>query len=183
MWKYLEDKLPPIPPGATLRFAVREPMPPELAEKIELPVATRLIVENSERHEEIKARIEDEPIQPGEKHINMVFRDMFDINFERLIASNGPQQNRPAKNFFLCFIPAGCETYEPDETKRNAIRSRTSEEHDLFVEFLQANGAENIYSMQDIGSHDLVNNGAWECFRNTYKSGAIIVSPCTPQQV
>ena len=56
--------------------------------------------------------------------------------------------HKPAADmFFLCFIPQGCELYEPDSAKRMALRTRTSEEHDCFIEYLEANGAEEIYSM------------------------------------
>lgn len=176
IWGFLENNLPIVPPGAVLRFAIREPIPRRLAEESEPPMAIRRRLEDLEQYEELKAKINDTPVQVGEDSINVVFRDLFDIEFDRLIASNGPQKYPPAKNFFLCFHCANCENYEPNESKRQALRWRASEEHDLWIEFLRANGADMIYSMQAIGSYEITKNGSWDYFVKGINSGAIIVS-------
>ncbi|KAK4691931.1 hypothetical protein P7C71_g5175, partial [Lecanoromycetidae sp. Uapishka_2] len=124
--------------------------------------------------DEIKSQVKANPITPDEPNINVVFRDMFEIEYARLIAPSFPQSNKPAGVFFLCFIPQGCEYYELDPVKRMILRESTSKEHDLFVEFLEANGAEEIYSMQDIGSIEVANNGAWDYFYKNVTSGTII---------
>ena len=169
VWAYLDKSLPSVHPGTTLRFAVRKPLPRSLA-------TARLLTNEPEKYAEIRSKIQKHPIQAEDKNINIVFRDMFNIEFDRLIAQNGPQQHPPTNIIFLCFIPQGCEEYEADPAKRSSLRMSTSEEHDLFVKFLQANGAEEIYSMQSIGSVEIDNNGAWDYFCKNVKSGTIIVS-------
>ena len=172
-WAFLDDNLPKVHPGTTLRFVVRKPL---TSTDVHGLATSRLANKEPEQHAGIMTKIKKAPIQAGEKNINVVFRDMFDIDFGRLVAQNGPQIHPPTNIFFLCFVPQGCETYEPDPAKRSALRRRTSEEHDLFIKFLQANGAEDIYSMQDIGSQELANNAAWGYFYKNVKSGTIVVS-------
>lgn len=173
-WAFLDNNLPNVHPGAVLRFVVRTPLPavPTGA----YPAPARLAQEIPERYAEVMTKIKRYPIQAEEKNINIVFRDMFEIDFHRLVAQNGPQQHNPTNIFFLCFIPQGCEDYEPDSAKRLALHRRTSEEHDLFIRFLQENGAEEIYSMQNIGSQEINSNSAWAYFVKNVKSGTIIVS-------
>lgn len=175
-WAFLDNNLPNVHPGTALRFAVRTPLPPIPADVHRLAIS-RLTRKNPDRYAEITTKIKKYPVHAEDKNINIVFRDMFEIDFDRLGAQNGPQQHPPTNIFFLCFIPQGCEDYEPDSSKRSALRMRTSEEHDLFIKFLQANGAEEIYSMQKIGSQEIDNNGAWDYFFKNVKSGTIIVSP------
>ena len=175
-WAFLDDSLPNVHPGTTLRFAVRRPLPPILANVHELATA-RLANNEPESYAEIMTKIKKNPIQNEDKNINIVFRDMFEIDFGRLVAQNGPQQHSATSIFFLCFIPQGCEDYEPDSAKRLALHKRTSEEHDLFIRFLRANGAEEIYSMQNIGSQEIDDNGVWGYYFKNVKSGTIIVSP------
>lgn len=171
-WAFLDNNLPNVHPGAVLRFVVRTPLPavPTGA----YPAPARLAQEIPERYAEVMTKIKRYPIQAEEKNINIVFRDMFEIDFHRLVAQNGPQQHNPTNIFFLCFIPQGCEDYEPDSAKRLALHRRTSEEHDLFIRFLQENGAEEIYSMQNIGSQEINSNSAWAYFVKNVKSGTII---------
>ena len=174
-WAFLDNSLPDVHPGTILRFVVRKPLPPILAD-VHRPATARLASEEPERFAEITNKIKQYAVQAEDKNINVVFRDMFEIDFGRLVAQNGPQQHPPTNIFFLCFIPQGCENYEPDSAKRSALRMRTSEEHDLFIKFLQANGAEETYSMQSIGSQEINNHGAWDYFYRNVKSGTIIVS-------
>ena len=174
-WSFLDNSLPSVHPGTALRFVLRKPLS-QVLRNIQGLDSTQLIHKDPERYEELATKIKKHPIQAEDKNVNVVFRDMFEIEFDRLVAQNGPQQHPPTNIFFLCFIPQGCENYEPDPAKRSALRMRTSEEHDLFVKFLRANGAEEIYSMQNIGSQEIDNNGAWDYFCKNVKSGTIIVS-------
>ena len=174
-WSFLDNNLPDVHPGTTLRSAVRKPLSPVSVDVRGL-ATTRLEREDPMRYAEVTSKIEKHPIQAEDKHINIMFRDMFEIDFGRLVAQNGPQKHPPTNIFFLCFIPQGCEDYEPDPAKRSALRMRTSEEHDLFIKFLQANGAEEIYSMQNIGSQEIESNGGWDYFLKNVKSGTIVVS-------
>ena len=175
-WAFLDKHLPSVHPGTTLRFAVRKPLPSVPADVHRLATA-RVIQDVPEQYREIMIKIQEPSIQAKDKNINIVFRDMFEIEFDRLVAQNGDQQHLPTNIFFLCFIPQGCEVYEPDSAKRSALRMRTSEEHDLFIKFLQANGVNEIYSMQKIGSQEVDSNEAWDYFCKNVKSGTIIVSP------
>ena len=175
-WAFLDNVLPSVHPGTTLRFVVRRPLLPIIADVRGL-TTSQLVKKDPERYTEITTKVKDCPIQAEDMNINIVFRDMFGIDYDRLVAQNGRQQHPPTNIFFLCFVPQGCESYEPDSAKRSALRMRTSEEHDLFIRFLQVNGAKEIYSMQNIGSQEIENNGAWDFFLKNVKSGTIIVSP------
>ena len=175
-WAFLDNKIVPnVHPGTSLKFILRKPLPPPHPDDLRVATA-RFAKDNPERYIEMADKIKKHPVQAEEKNINIVFRDMFKIDYGRLVAQNGPQTNPPPNIFFLCFVPQGSENYEPDPAKRSALRMRTSEEHDLFIKFLQANGAEEIYSLQNIGSPEIANNGAWDYFLKKVKSGSIIVS-------
>lgn len=173
-WASLDANLQNVPDGVLLRFMVRKPLPIETADGH--PALSHLTSTNLEKFDQIVSQIKANPIANEEPNISVVFRDTFEIEYARLIVQNGPQKNKPANVFFLCFVPQGCEHYEPDPVRRIALRERTSKEHDLFINYLEANGADEIYSMQDIGSSDVVNNGAWDYFHKTIRSGTIIVS-------
>ena len=174
-WAFLDKDLPSVHPGTVLRFAVREPLLSVPADIHRLATAGHTRIE-PEQHAEITTKLQNHRIQAKDKNINIVFRDMFEIDFDRLVAQNGDQPHPLSKIFFLCFIPQGCEAYEPDTAKRSALRVRTSQEHDLFIKFLQANGAEEIYSMQKMDSQEIEREGAWDYFCKKVKSGTIIVS-------
>ena len=175
-WAFLDNKIVPnVHPGTSLKFILRKPLPPPHQDDLRVATA-RFAKDNPERYVEMADKIKKHPVQAEEKNINIVFRDMFEIDYGRLVAQNGPQTHPPPNIFFLCFVPQGSENYEPDPAKRSALRMRTSEEHDLFIKFLQANGAEEIYSLQNIGSPEISNNGAWDYFLKIVKSGSIIVS-------
>ena len=175
-WAFLDKVVVPnVHPGTNLKFILRKPLPPPQLDVLGV-ATTRFAKDNSERYSDIAAKIKKHPVQAEEKNINIVFRDMFEIDYGRLVAQNGPQTHPPPNVFFLCFVPQGSENYEPDSAKRLALRMRTSEEHDLFIKFLQANGAEEIYSLQNIGSPEIANNGAWDYFLKKVKCGSIIVS-------
>ena len=173
-WAFLKHGLPSEADGASLRFIIRHPLPRDLA-RLD-PSVARLVDENAERYREIQQYIRSNPVQQDSKSINLVFRDLFQIEYSRLIAQNEPNKNPASNVFFLSFIPAGCEKYEKDDTKRMTLRHRVSKEHDLFIDFLDANGAEEIYSLQAVDSIEPENDGAWEYFVHNVKSGQIIVS-------
>ena len=180
-WNYLDAQFPEIPAGSLLRFAIRRPLATDT--KNGHPAMKKLASLDSERFLEFE-RIVQATSTTGttqESNISVVFRDLFEIEYERLLPQIPPQnperhKHEPAKVFFLCFIPQGCEIYEPDLGKRRALRARTSSEHDLFIDFLEANGTDEIYSMQDIGCSDAADNGAWDYFSKTVHFGTIIVS-------
>ena len=175
IWEFLNQGLPQVPAGTVLRFAIHKPISPYLGEQIESPVIAQLRLQDDKKYREIQSAIDATPIQPVEKPINVVFREVFSIEFDRLIGSNNTSERPLKKNFFLSFNPANCDQYEPDDTKRQALRWRTSEEHDFFVQFLKTNEADMIYSMQDIGSYEAVSNGSWRHFIENVRSGVVII--------
>ena len=179
VWCFLDDMLSQVPDGAVLRYAFRGLEPVSIGAQLPVLPSHRL-KDDPQRYKEVKKHIVKTPMKKGAQTINVVFRDLFGIDFTRLSAPNGPSKQSSIKDFFLCFYPAGCERYEPDKEKRRALHWRTSQEHDLFVDFLKANGAENVYSVQDIGSSKVINNGAWNCFweglQRSGATGALIVS-------
>ncbi len=177
-WSALETQFQKLPDGALLRFAVRKPLPIDTADGH--PALSQLASSNAGRFEEIVNHVKANPIANDEPNVGVVFRDMFEIEYGHLIAHTAPQKIDPVNVFFLCFIPQGCEHYELNPAKRMALRERVSKEHDLFIEFLEANGAKEIYSMQDIGSIEVANNGAWDYFCKNVRSGTVIVSYIAP---
>ena len=181
VWKFLEKPFLEVPLGTVLRFAIRKRVSMHLEDQIQFPVIARLRQEDADLHDEIKTNINNMPMQPEEKPINVVFREVFGIDFNRLLPTSSIQRQLPSKNFFLCFVPANCEQYELDDGKRQALRRRTFEEHNLFVQFLRENGADAIYSMQDLGSYEPVPSGSWRYFIENIKTGAVIVSFVLPK--
>ena len=173
-WAFLGNTLPEIADGALLRFVIRQPLPQDFA-SLDVSIL-KTADENLQRRSKIHDYIGSNPTQNDSDSISVVFRDLFQIDYSHLIAQNDPQKYPPANVFFLFFIPAGCENYEKDDEKRLALRNRVSREHDLFVDFLEANGAE-VYSLQSEDSIEPANDGAWEYFVHNFKSGQIIVSP------
>lgn len=147
-----------------LRFVVRQPSAPPLTEEEDQHQSTYW-TENLDRYEQIMANAARGTIN---KSINIVFRELYGIEFRRLVGDKKPA-------FFLFFIPAGCESYEKDRTRRQNLRLRTSEEHDLTVEFLHENEAE-VYSLQDIGSWEVNKSGSWKYF------GTLLMPPWKGQR-
>ncbi|KAL6720247.1 hypothetical protein ACLMJK_002168 [Lecanora helva] len=175
IWEPLETKLPQVPPGTILRFAVREPISSYYANQSETAMTRCLRLDYAGTYSEITSKIDNLNIESGDSQISVVFREHFGIDFARLIASSNRQRSPLDANFFLCFIPANIEQYEPDTAKRQALRSHISDEHDVFVQFLRTNGAEAIYSLQDLGSPEAVNIGSWRHFIDNVRSGAVII--------
>lgn len=132
-----------------LRFIVREP----LAADIESQDRSTPWTQDPERYQQLISNMSSPTATQG---INTVFREAYGIDFQRLLTGRNPK-------FFLCFIPAGCEGYEEDSGRRQTIRLKTSEEHDLVAEFLRENGAE-VFSLQDVGSYEASMKGSWDYF-------------------
>ncbi len=104
----------------------------------------------------------------------MVMRDLYNIEYSRYIANNDPSVDIKNDTFFLCFIPVSQEIWDKDPESRLRNRERMSAEHDMLVEFLQANGAKGIYSMQNTGSIEMEKNSAWQYFRQNVMNGCMI---------
>ena len=84
-WGFVDNDLPSVHPGTALRFAIRKPLPPGQADAHALATA-RLVENEPERYAEIATKVKEHPIQTEDKNINIVFRDMFEIDFGRLVA-------------------------------------------------------------------------------------------------
>ena len=162
VWNFLDQNLPEVSSHAWLRFAVCEPLHEDPTRKLASlhPGTTDL-----QLTQDLK----------NNSTINIVFEDMLGIKYDKLLAPNNFGDNTAQNLFFLCFIPQGAEQYEGDMARRSALRKGTSEEHDLFVDFLKANKASEIFSMSDIGSIEVAENGAWNYFLENAKRGTIIV--------
>ena len=155
-WAFLDRDLPATPDGAMLRFVVRQPLSAEFAESKASDLASSWLQNPSPDDERLVANASNATTDYVTKGVSTAFQKLFSIDYNRLVSNKQPV-------FFLVFIPAGCERYEKDPGKRHSLRLRTSEEHDLFVEFLQAHGAE-VYSMQNLGSYEPNTNGSWDYF-------------------
>ena len=109
--------------------------------------------EHLRQYHQIKANEASSSTKQG---INVAFRQLYGIDFDRLLGDSKP-------NFFLFFIPAGCEDYEQNVAQRQALQLRTSKEHDLVADFLHTNGAE-VFSLQNLDSCRVNKNGSWDYF-------------------
>ena len=97
-WVFLDKNFPAVPEGTLLRFIIRQPLSERLAG--EDLIIYRLATQNPDRLVEIRTHVRDNPIQANEKNINVVFRDMFEIEYGRLVAQNG-QQRYPAAGTYI----------------------------------------------------------------------------------
>ena len=140
-WAFLDDRLPYIPPSQIqIRFIMRT-LIRDVGISRPIPDARKPDLEKklSKRGTAVL----------GEPGINTVMRSLYGITYQRLI-----QQSRPSSEsarFFLLF---------PKETK---------DEHDLVVQFLDANQSLEIYSYNE--ERD---DGVWQYFCYTVESGVLI---------
>ena len=150
-WHFLEKSLPSVPDGAVLQFAVFPPSKSSTA-KEDASYLEEWVRENQSRVEQIK----NSAIDGKRNHLNSIFKDIWDVEFKKLMFPNKP-------SFFLCFTPTGRYFQDMDEEDRKDLEYKVLEEHDLFVDFLKSNNAE-IYSMHDYGSTEPVQTGSWVYF-------------------
>ena len=138
-----------------LRFMVRQPLPPAYADTESIDQSIYW-TQNPHQYQQVISNASNAAYDAVTKDINTIFRETYSIDYARLISDKKPI-------FFLCFFPAGHESYEKDPTRRQALRLKISEEHDLMVNFLHENGAE-VFSIQDVGSDEANANGSWDYF-------------------
>ena len=174
VWQFLDRRLPEVPAGAELRFAVRTALSTDYAQQKSTEIV-KFAEEKPNLYEETLRKIQDTSVDRV-KAINAVFRDVYGIEYSRLATNNDPKITTKNDTFFLCFLPVTQELWEKDPNSRRKTRERTTSEHDYFVKFLRANGAKEIYSTQSVGSPDVDRNGAWDYFRHNVKFGCIVVS-------
>ena len=133
-WKFLHDGSPQIPPDAILRFVLQDPIDPNMLQK---PEPT------------LNIQCETVSIRLNESDINSVFRNMYGIEYSRLIEQSDPGKSAKSNNFFTIFTPG------------------TEDEEDLMLAFLEENGAD-IYRYQE--------EGAWDYFSKNVDYGVVLVS-------
>lgn len=137
-WSFLDG----VPGGtsteASLRFVMRTPVPHMLAEE---PDFATLDPQHTFLDEE--------------SGVNVIFRNIFHIEYSRLIPQVAHQPDDIPKSFYLIF---------PQSYK---------DEHDLIVKFLEANDA-TIYSSNT--------PGAWDYFCNYVSVGVVLVCAFSKSQ-
>ena len=142
-WAFLEQHMPAVPPVG-LRCIIRSPI--QLAATDSIHNAVGMI---KERQSGQGITLEGE-----EPAINVVMRNLYGIDYPRLIRQPNQDKCQKGHIFYLIF---------PKERR---------DEQDLILHFLDANGALEVYSYnEDIG------DGAWEYFyRSVFNNGIIIVN-------
>lgn len=162
-WSFLDKDLPKLQGATLLRFIVTKPLPAEWAKD-----HTEILHDGLQKqsYNSISQAVVSNP----DSAITKIFQRVFGIEYERLLSGQDPV-------FFLFFLPSGCEAYELDPEEREKLMLRTSAEHDLVVEFLQANGAE-VYSTQAVDSCDSIADKAWSYFCEYFLSLHILIREC-----
>lgn len=156
-WSFLDDKLPACPPETVLRFVIRQPLPELMKEEPQKPLSGS----TDEPDKRSPGLAEDEPIditavrstvsiRDGEGNINSVFREVYNVEYSRLVAPTTLAKTTEMHSFFLIFPPS------------------KEAERDLLVQFLEHNKANDTF--------DNETSGAWDYFSNHVDAGVIIVS-------
>ena len=172
-WQFLEQRLPNVPDEVTLRFLVREPLPLFQYQKQILST----IDHGNEFEDELEKSYDTMMMAfNAAQPINDTFSTLFNIRYQYLTAANDPGSGSVSGSFFLCFQPIFEALKCFDDDNRSQVLERASMQHDIFVRFLQANKAKEIFSCHAIGSTQMMSNGAWDCFRHSVQSGCIVVS-------
>lgn len=150
-WATIDGFFGEVPDGAVLRFVVRHPLNIDLS-PYNFSGLEKWTAENPEQFKSVASgHLQD----ANKANLNVVFKDLFDIEYSRLVSPRRPV-------FFLCFSPTGGD-YGLDDATKESMKSQIADEHDLVVDFLRENNAE-VYSMHDQGSIEPVANGAWQYF-------------------
>lgn len=160
-WTFLDDQLPICPPEAVLRCVMGKPCPGLIEEEPQKPLSDST---EQEPQNVISGSIGEElqnplpsltyelpvvSVRDGESNTNAVFRNMYNVEFSRLVAPATSAETTEMYNFFLIFPPS-------KETERDAI-----------IDFLQHNKATEILSYET--------KGAWDYFSTRINAGVIIV--------
>jgi len=160
-WTFLDDQLPTCPPEAVLRFVMGNPCPGLMKDESQKPLSDSTEQElrnvlpgsiENELQKPLPALTSELPVvsvRDGESNINAVFRNMYNVEFSRLVAPATLAKTTEMYNFFLIFPPS-------KETERDAI-----------IDFLQHNKATEILSYET--------KGAWNYFSTRINAGVIIV--------
>ena len=157
-WTFLDSKLPTCPPATTLRFLIRRPYPELMDEKLPKPLSDsteeRPSLQEEEEEEECPIDFETirctTSVEEGENNIDAVFRNVYKVEYPRLIASTAPVKNKQTPSFFLIFPPS------------------KADERNLLIQFLQHNKASDIFSHET--------KGAWDYFVTHVIEGVLIVT-------
>ena len=138
-WSFLDGIPGGTSPQACLRFVMRPPVRHMLEDNLEMAASDL-------RH----------PVSDGGSGVNAMFRNMFRVEYHRLIPQAAKQKDGNPKTFFLMFPPSH------------------EDQHDLIVKFLEANEA-TIYSSNT--------PGAWDYFCNFVNAGVVLVCVSSLSQI
>lgn len=119
-WEFLNERQPPIPEGASLRYMLRKPLPLPRPEHLDMPTQSDLV-----------------KIREGESNLSMVLRVVLGIEYDRLIKQTNPKMTGKSNNFFLFFI--GVE-------RERRIITRFLEEHGANIYCWDTEGAWDYFS-------------------------------------
>ena len=146
-WAFLDQHFPEVP-AVGLRCIIRTPMQPSDAEG----TAGR-IEKLSKRQKKWGKQI---TFEAGEPIINTVMRNVYEIDYQRLIRHDTPAppgKKSDGLKIFLLF---------PKERRT---------EQEVILQLIDANGASEVYAYDEDK-----NDGVWEYFSRTVVEGVIIVS-------
>ena len=130
-WRFFDECFPLHSPSPALRFIMRTTIP-----QISSIYQPTLSMESTPL------------IMEGESGANALFRECFDIDFQKFLPQVNKNKSEQPNTFFLMYSPIA------------------QEEHDVLVKFLTANNA-TIYSRQT--------PGAWDFFSNQVRAGVVLV--------
>ena len=144
-WAFLEQHMPAAPPVG-LRCIIRSPIQHALTDAHNDTVG---LMKESQLGKGQEITLEAE-----EPAINVIMRNLYGIDYPRLIRQSNQGKDQTGHVFYLIF---------PKERR---------DEQDLIVHFLNANGAVEVYSYDEN-----INDGGWEYFyRNVTNNGVIVVN-------
>ena len=149
-WSFFDNKLPSCPPVAKLRFVIGRPYPELMREgppkPLSEPTEEAGFVEEEEllNLEYVRSTV---TLRESECNINAVFRNVYNVDYSRLVASTTPMKTTETPSFFLIFPPSKVD------------------ERNLLIQFLQHNKASDIFTSET--------KGAWNYFSTHVNAGLI----------
>lgn len=143
-WAFLDQYLPSLP-TVGLRCIIRTPM-----QRFDTESADGRIEKIRKRQERNGKQI---TFEAGEPVINAVMRNVYEIDYQRLIRHDKPEKISNGFKIFLIF---------PKERRT---------EQDMILQLIEANGAAEVYAYDENK-----NDGVWEYFSRSVVEGVIIVS-------
>ena len=132
-WRFFDERFPVHSPLTALRFFVRTAIP-------EFSSTNAFTLPSTSSY----------PIMECETGVNALFRQLYGIEYQKLLPSANKHKSEQPNTFLLIYPPAA------------------QEEYDVTIKFLAANNA-TVYSWRT--------PGAWEFFVGNVVAGVVLVSP------